>query len=114
MNTSSNKPYYLIRGEFSAKAGAGSEPSKEEVYMLAAEIQDKEDMSFKRSIYCALLSYDYYYYYDYDYYYEYDYDYYSYGYYYYYYGYYYYYDYDYDSKEQKVIALLFLATIYTK
>lgn len=97
----------------------GIKPSKAEVYLLAAELVEIHDIKyFKSAVIAAIASHDY------DYECEYDYDY---G---YYYGYYYdYYDYDYDycdycdycdndyyhdySKEQKVIALLFLSAIYS-
>lgn len=95
----------------------GIKPSKSEIYKLAAEFVDTENIeTFKESIIESLKSYDYYYYYDYTYYYYYYYDYY----YTYYYDYYYTYDYDYDyyytyyyTKEQKVIFLLFLSAIYS-
>jgi hypothetical protein len=92
----------------------GIKPSKAEMYTLAAELLETEQiLNFRSAIIEAFKSYDYYdpnyYYYDnYDYDYEYDYD------------YYYYYDYDYDycyynnySIEEKVITLLFFAAMYS-
>jgi hypothetical protein len=86
----------------------GVKPSKAEVYLLAAELVEVEEiLGFRAAIIEAFKSYDY----DYDY----DYDYYYYDYYYYdYYLYYYDYDYDYDySIQKKVIALLFLSAMYS-
>ncbi len=82
----SKKIKELIRGSIPSN---GVKPRKSEVYTLAAEYTEYyKIVEFKKAIYCALLTYD--------------------GYYYGYYG----YDYGYYSNEEKVIALLFLATIY--
>lgn len=89
----------------------GVKPSKQMIYTLAAELVEVEQIDkFKAAIIEAMKSYeyDYYYYeyeYDYDYYYYYYYDDYSYS-----YSYYYYYTYSYA---EKVIALLFLAAMYS-
>lgn len=88
----------------------GIKPAKAEVYTLAAELVEVENIVvFKAAVLEALKSYDYYHYDDYyyhydDYYYD-DYDDYYYA--------YYYYDYDDYSKEEKIIALLFLAAKYS-
>lgn len=118
--------YYLLRGEFKSSSSQDGKPSKEEIYLLAAQIQDacEDCISFKRAIYSAMLSYDYYcdheylYNYDHEYLYNYDYDYdnnhdYDYYYDYYYdYDYYYYHDYYHEySKQERVMALLFLSAM---
>ena len=108
----------------------GVKPSKSEVYLLAAELQELHQFKyFSEAVVSALKSYYDYDYYEYEYdYYEYDYDYeyeyyYDYEYYYEYdysYDYYYSYDYDYSydyyysySSAEKVIALLFLSAMYS-
>lgn len=88
----------------------GIKPSKSEVYTLAAELAETEDIfSFSTAVKSSMLSYDYHYdyhYYDYynDYYYDYHYDYDDYD---------YYHNYNHLTKEQKVISLLFLAAMYS-
>ena len=94
-------------------------PKKAQIYLSAAELVDADKgetlISFKSAIIAAMNLYDY----EYDY--EYDYDDYAYAYAYDYdYAYYYYHDYDDDDDDvhaythsQKVIALLFLAEIYS-
>lgn len=73
----------------------GVKPTKAMVYTLAAELVELEGIiEFKDAVIETMKSYDYYYYY-YDYYYD------------------YYYYYYYDLIKEKVIALLFLAAIYS-
>lgn len=98
--------YYLLRGEFKSSSSQDGKPSKEEIYLLAAQIQDacEKCISFKRAIYSAMLSY--YYYCDHEYLYNHDYDYY----YDYYHDYYHNYDYEYN-KQERVMALLFLSAM---
>jgi hypothetical protein len=99
----------------------GIKPTKAMVYTLAAELVEVEGIiGFGVAIIEAFKSYEYYedydyeyyyeYYYDYDYYYDYYKDYYYYNEYDYYKDYYYYYE---LSQAEKVIALLFLAAMYS-
>lgn len=83
----------------------GTAPTKAQIYLTAAELVDVDEgknlILFKDAIIAAMKLYDYYY--DFDYY-DFDYE--------YSYNFYYEYSYVYSYKE-KVIALLFLAEIYS-
>lgn len=84
----------------------GVKPSKSDVYTLAAELQSKYNLYyFHTAVIAALGSYDYHYHYHnhYHYHYHYHYDHYN-----DYYQYYYHF-----SKQEKTIALLFLAAMYS-
>jgi hypothetical protein len=93
----------------------GIAPTKSEVYTLAAELTELHGIeSFHVSVMSAIKSYDYYDDNDYDY----DYYYYAYDYYYDYYYHLYHQDsgknnHNYFSQEEKVLALLFLAAMYS-
>lgn len=100
----------IIQGSIACN---GIKPTKTEVYTLAAEMAEKYDIiTFKQAIHSALIHYD-----DADYYYDDYYDYYYYNDYYDYYtdynDYYDYYDNHHFTPEEKVLALLFLAAMYS-